>query len=112
MTRPVGSLPDVCEATRVTVPDALALPGLVYVGGEVYPAEVPPEAESKRRRVLSKSTRIWYPPRTAAVRPPPGAWPVTPVRSTRTDTWTTAPIPTERGLGESVTCAVPLIGAP
>lgn len=69
----------------------------------MYPAEVPPAAESNCRRVLSKSTRIWYPPRTAGVRAPPGACPVTPLRSTRTRTWTTAPTPAEAGLGVRVT---------
>jgi hypothetical protein len=56
VTFPVGVLEEVCDATTVTLPFALATAGDVKVGAAVYPLEVPPAAESNRRRVLSKET--------------------------------------------------------
>ena len=56
---PVGEVEDVCEATNVTEPVELAVAGLVKVGAEVYPAELPPEAEVNCSRALSKETVIW-----------------------------------------------------
>ena len=111
-TLPVGADEEVWDATSVTLPFAFAVAGAVKVGVPVYPVEVPPAAESNRTRVLSNVTATWYPPSTAGVLPPDGPIPVTPVRLTRRVTWTVPPSAIEEGLGETVTLAVPEIGAP
>jgi hypothetical protein len=78
----------------------------------VYPAELPPETELNCRRALSNETVIWYPPRTAGVEVPLGEMPVTEDRLTNRVACTVAPTFVVVGLGEMVTEAVPLIGAP
>jgi hypothetical protein len=55
----VGVVAEVWDATTVTAPPKFAVVGFVKVGAEVYPAELPPEAELNCRRALSNETVIW-----------------------------------------------------